>query len=530
VFYFQKYGKYFFIQFFSKISHSSFVGKFFKNKGGKGMNLQLGNVPEQKGQGEKMLKRGLKTRHLTMISIGGAIGTGLFLGSGSAIHTAGPGGAVFAYAFVGMMVYFVMTSLGELSAFMPTSGAFSTYGTKFIDPAFGFALGWTYWFNWAMTIAAELTASTMIMKFWFPHSPSLLWSFSFLALIFLLNYLSVRGYGEGEYWFSFIKVSAIVIFIVIGVLMIFGIMGGEVIGFKNFTVDKAPFSGGMLGTFVIFIAAGFSFQGTEIVGVAAGESENPAKNIPKAIKSVFWRILLFYVLAIFVVGLIIPYTNPNLQSDDIMVSPFTLVFEKAGLAFAASLMNAVILTAVLSAGNSSLYASTRMLYAMAKEGQAPKIFARLNNRGVPIAAIFLTTIIGMLAFLSSIFGDGVVYLWLMNSIGITGFIFWLGISASHYRFRKAFLSQGYSLDQLPYHAKWYPFGPIFAIAVCLIVTLAQNYQAFLADKIDWGSVIAAYLGIPFFLILWLGFKLVKKTKVVDLKECEFDFDFAKKHD
>lgn len=476
------------------------------------------------------LKRGLKSRHLTMISIGGAIGTGLFLGSGAAIHTAGPGGALLAYALVGAMVFFVMTSLGEMAAFMPTSGAFSTYGTKFIDPAFGFALGWTYWFNWAMTIVAELTASTMIMKFWFPNSPSLLWSLSFLLLIFLLNYLSVKGYGEGEYWFSFIKVSAVVIFIIVGVLMIFGIMGGEVIGFKNFTVDKAPFPGGFLGVFIVFIAAGFSFQGTEIVGVAAGESEDPAKNVPKAIKSVFWRILLFYILAIFVIGLIIPYTNSNLASEDVMVSPFTLVFKKAGLAFAASLMNAVILTAVLSAGNSSLYASTRMLYSMAKEGQAPRIFAKLNKRGVPVAAVILTCIVGMLAFLSSIFGDGIVYLWLMNSIGITGFIFWLGISISHYRFRKAFLAQGHSLDKLPYRAKWYPFGPIFAIIIGLIVILAQDYQAFLSDKIDWGSVIAAYMGIPLFLCLWFGFKFIKKTKVVPLEECEIIFDYEKKYD
>jgi lysine-specific permease len=485
------------------------------------------NVPATSGQDERKLKRGLKSRHLTMISIGGAIGTGLFLGSGAAIHTAGPGGALAAYAIVGVMVYFVMTSLGEMSAFMPTSGAFSTYGTKFIDPAFGFALGWTYWFNWAMTIAAELTASVMIMKFWFPNSPSLLWSFSFLLLIFLLNYLSVRGYGEGEYWFSFIKVAAITIFIIVGVLMIFGIMGGEMIGFKNFTIKDAPFPGGMLGTFIIFIAAGFSFQGTEIVGVAAGESEDPARSIPKAIKNVFWRILLFYILAILVVGLIVPYTNPNLQSDSIMVSPFTLVFKKAGLAFAASLMNAVILTAVLSCGNSSLYASTRMLYAMAKEGQAPKIFAKLNKRGLPVAAIILTTLVGALAFLTSIFGDGVIYMWLMNSIGITGFIFWLGICASHYRFRKAFLAQGHSLSELPYKAKWYPFGPIFAMAICLIVTLAQDYQAFLAPHIEWTNIIAAYLGIPFFLVFYFGYKFIRKTKIVPLEECEFNFDYNK---
>ncbi|UQW99014.1 amino acid permease [Rummeliibacillus sp. G93] len=458
-----------------------------------------------------------------MISIGGAIGTGLFLSSGSAIHTAGPGGALLGYMLVGAMVYFVMTSLGEMAAYMPTSGSFSSYASKFVDPAFGFSIGWLYWFNWAMTIAAELTASTMIMKFWFPDSPSWIWSGAFLAIIFLLNYLSVKGYGEGEYWLSLIKVSAIVIFLIVGVLMIFGIMGGEAVGFKNFTMGDAPFSGGILGVFVVFIAAGFSFQGTEIVGVAAGESEDPAKNVPKAIKSVFWRILLFYVFAIFVIGLLIPYTNANLQNDSVMVSPFTLVLKKAGIAFAASLMNAVILSAVLSAGNSSVYASTRMLFSMAKEGQAPRIFGKLNKRGVPVVSMIFTCAIGALAFLASFFGDGTVYLWLMNAIGITGFIFWLGISVSHYRFRKGFLAQGHSLDELPYRAKWFPIGPIFAVACGIIVIIAQNFQAFLADKVDWGSVVAAYLGIPLFLILFFGYKFVRKSKIVKPEEMDFTF-------
>ncbi|GER67220.1 gamma-aminobutyrate permease [Weizmannia acidilactici] len=468
------------------------------------------------------LNRSLKARHLTMISLGGSIGTGLFLGSGAAIYQAGPGGALLAYLVIGVMVYFIMTSLGELASFMPTSGAFSTYATRFIDPALGFALGWNYWYSWAITLAAELSASTLVMKFWFPHSPSWMWSGLFLLVIFLLNILSVKGYGEGEYWFSFIKVATIIIFIVVGTLMIFGIMGGNAIGFKNFTVGDAPFHGGALAALGVFITAGFSFQGTEIVGVAAGESEDPRKNVPKAIRSVFWRILLFYVLAILVIGLVIPYTTKTLQSTNIMVSPFTLVFKKAGLAFAASLMNAVILTAVLSAGNSSLYASTRILYAMAKEGQAPKFFARLNKRGVPVAALVATTIVGALAFLASVFGDGAIYIWLLNAASVTGFIFWLGIAASHYRFRKAYIAQGHSVEELPFHAKWYPFGPIFALVVGLIVILAQDYQAFLGGQIDWMSALAAYLGIPLFVIMWLDYKIAKRTKVVPLKACRID--------
>ncbi|MGG4155054.1 amino acid permease [Peribacillus muralis] len=459
-----------------------------------------------------------------MISLGGAIGTGLFLGSGPAIHSAGPGGALVAYAVIGIMVYFIMTSLGELASFMPVSGAFSTYATRFIDPAIGFALGWNYWFTWAMTLAAELSAATMVMKFWFPHSPSFLWSSMFLVLIFLLNYISVKGYGEGEYWFSLIKVATIVIFIVVGILMIFGIMNGEAIGFKNFTVGDAPFAGGFLATLGIFIAAGFSFQGTEIVGVAAGESEDPAKNVPKAVRSIFWRIFLFYILAILIIGLIVPYTNGSLQGHTIMVSPFTMVFEKVGLAFAASVMNAIILTAVLSAGNSSLYVTSRMLYSMANEGLAPKIFGKLNKRGVPIWGLIVTSLVGMLAFFASVFGDGVIYVWLMNAVGVTGFIFWLGIAASHYRFRKAYIAQGHSLADLPYLSKWFPFGPIFSFVLCFFVLLAQNYQAFLGDHINWAGVMAAYLGIPFFLVMWLGYKFIKKTKVIPLEKCQIDFN------
>ena len=482
------------------------------------------SVKNEQNQPSNTLQRKLKARHLTMISLGGAIGTGLFLGSGPAIHSAGPGGALVAYTVIGIMVYFIMTSLGELASFMPVSGAFSTYATRFIDPALGFALGWNYWFTWAMTLAAELSAATMVMKFWFPHSPSFLWSSLFLVLIFLLNYVSVKGYGEGEYWFSLIKVATIIIFIVVGILMIFGIMNGEAIGFKNFTVGDAPFAGGFLATLGIFIAAGFSFQGTEIVGVAAGESEEPAKNVPRAVRSIFWRIFLFYILAILVIGLIVPYTNGSLQGHTIMVSPFTMVFEKVGLAFAASVMNAIILTAVLSAGNSSLYVTSRMLYSMANEGLAPRIFGKLNKRGVPIWGLIVTSLVGMLAFFASVFGDGVIYIWLMNAVGVTGFIFWLGIAASHYRFRKAYIAQGYSLDDLPYLSKWFPFGPIFSFALCFFVLMAQNYQAFLGDTINWASVIATYIGIPFFLVMWLGYKFIKKTKVIPLEECQIDFD------
>nr|WP_249365406.1 amino acid permease [Cytobacillus citreus] len=466
------------------------------------------------------LKRSLKARHLTMISLGGSIGTGIFLASGGAISTAGPGGALVAYAAIGIMVYFLMTSLAEMAAYMPVAGSFKVYATKFVDPAFGFAIGWNYWYNWAITIAAELAAVVLIMKFWFPESPSFIWSGIALVIMFGLNYLSVRGFGEAEFWFSLIKVVTVIIFIITGILMIFGIMGGEAIGFSNFTIGDAPFNGGFFAILGVFMAAGFSFQGTELLGVAAGESENPEKTIPKAINSVFWRILLFYILAIFVIGMILPYTDERLLSSDISVSPFTLVFERAGFAFAASVMNAIILTAVLSAGNSGMYAATRMLWDLARDGKAPKFLGKLDRRGVPVNALLVTTLVGSLAFLTTFFGDGVVYIWLLNASGMAGFVTWLGIAISHYRFRRAYIAQGKDLNALPYRAKWFPIGPLLAFILCTFIILGQNYQAFIGGTIDWNGIFVSYIGLPLFLIVWLVYKIKYKTKLIPLEECD----------
>ncbi|MFS0781680.1 amino acid permease [Bacillus sp. 1P06AnD] len=474
--------------------------------------------------GKKKLERKLKSRHLMMISLGGTIGTGLFLASGNAIHIAGPGGALLAYSLVGIMVFFLMTSLAEMATYMPVSGSFSTYAAKFVDPALGFALGWNYWFSWAVTIAAELSAVSLVMKFWFPDVNSLVWSAGCLAVLFLLNVLSVKSFGESEYWFALIKVVAVIFFVVTGILMILGIFGGEAIGFKNFTIKDAPFNGGFMTVFGIFMAAGFSFQGTELLGVAAGESQNPRKTIPSAVKSVFWRILLFYILTILVIGLIIPYTNPNLAStDDVTISPFTLVFQKAGFALATSVMNAIILTSILSAGNSGLYAAARMLWNLSKEGNAPRFLGKINKRGIPMNALIATSLVGCLAFLSSLFGDGVVYVWLLNASGLTGFIAWAGIAISHYRFRKAFHAQGKHTDDLIYKAKWYPFGPIFALILCLIIILGQNYSAFAGDSIDWHGLLVSYISLPIFLGCWIGYKWKYKTKVIPLNECDLEY-------
>ena len=470
---------------------------------------------------DTQLKRGLASRHMQMIAIGGAIGTGLFLASGATVANAGPGGALLAYAAIGLMVLLLMQSLGEMSAHQPVAGSFQTFATKFISPSFGFAMGWNYWFNWAVTVAADLVASGLVMAYWFPSVPSWIWAVVFLFIVVGLNALSARVYGEAEFWLAAIKVVIVVVFVVSGVFMIAGVMGTNSPGLSNWTTGDAPFHNGFVGVIAVFMIAGFSFQGTELVGVAAGESENPRRDVPRSIRTVFWRIMFFYIGAIAIIGTLIPFTDPNLlrsSESDIAYSPFTLVFDRLGIAAAAAVMNAVILTSILSAGNSGLYASSRMLHSMALIGQAPRVFCHVTMRGVPLNAMLATAAVSALGFCTALVGEGTAYTWLVSIVGVSGIFMWLGIAACHIRFRRAYLLQGYKLEDLPYRAPFFPFGPILAFGMCLIVLLGQNYEAIFLGQM-W-EIISAYIGVPLFLGVWLGYHLIKKDRMTPLAELD----------
>ncbi|WP_312651886.1 amino acid permease [Aminipila sp.] len=482
----------------------------------------MDNKPREAPSDSK-LERKLKPRQMNMIAIGGAIGTGLFVATGSSISTAGPGGTMIAYMVIGVAVYFMMTALGEMATYLPVAGAFELYSKKYVDPAFGFAMGWNYWYCSTMTIATELVASAIVMKFWFPDSPSAMWSAIFIVLLLALNMVSVSIFGESEFWFAGIKVVTIIIFLVVGVFMIFGIFTNDNPGFSNWTTEEAPFVGGPFGVFGILMVAGFSFIGVEATAIAAGECVNPAKTVPKAINSVFWRILIFYIGAIFVVATLIPYTDPNLLSadvDNVAVSPFTIVFEKSGIAMAASVMNAVILTSILSCGNSTLYSASRLLYSMAVSNHAPKFFAKTSAKGVPIYAVFGTMIIACLCFLTSFAGDSVVYTWLYNATGLTGFMTWFGVCICHLRFRKAFTKQGKDLSVLKYKTKFYPYGTILSLIISGAVIIGQGYYAFSESGVDWYGILVAYIGLPVMIALYVLRKIIKKTKIVPLEEMD----------
>ena len=460
-------------------------------------------------QGE--LNRSLKLRHMNMIAIGGAIGTGLFLASGYTINTAGPGGALLAYGVMGIMVYFLMTSLGEMATYMPVAGSFETYCNKFVDPAFGFAVGWLYWLNWALTLSVEMVAAEIIMKYWFPDVPGWIWVLTFTAILGILNAISVKGFGETEFWFASIKVAAIVIFIIIGGLMILGVIGGHgAYGVANF---KDSFPKGSWAVVVVMFSAAFSFTGTECIGMAAGESEDPDKNMPKAINSVFWRILIFYIGAIFVIGCIIPW-----QDASVNVSPFTLVYESSNIPgfskVAATVMNIVVLTSVLSCANSGLYVGSRMLWSMSREKKAPVFLGKVTKNKVPFNALLFTIAFGLLALTTQVWAASTVYVALFAAVGVSTLIGWLGISISHMRFRKWYLLKGYKLEDLKYKAKLFPFGPIVSLVLCAVVIIGQAY--------DPAAALSLIYGLPVFIILYIFYKIKYKTKLVNLDEVDIE--------
>ncbi|KAJ1669841.1 hypothetical protein GGF38_001948 [Coemansia sp. RSA 25] len=469
------------------------------------------------------LKRRLKGRQMSMIAIGGTIGTGLFIGSGTTLATAGPAGSLIAYLIIGSMVFFVCTSLGEMSTFIPTSDPFNHFAARFMDPALGFAFGWNYWFSWMLTVASELVACGIIVQYWLPHINGIVWSLIALVTMFLLNAISVRGYGEAEFWMSSLKVLAVFVFLIVGILTITGVTGGDYIGGRNWNVEGAPFKDHIVGILKACIVAAFSFQGTEIVGVTVGECANPRRDVPRAIRSVFWRILFFYISSILIIGLAIPNDNKNLVEaggvGDVGISPFTMIFEMAGASWAAHIMNAVVLITILSAGNSGLYACTRVMWVLAKEGKAPKILRKVTKYGVPIWALVFTALWSTVIFCISLAGNQDVYIFLINLSGLTGIGFWLGIGLCHWRFRRAYVAQGYDVQDLPYRAAFFPFGPIYALALLVIIIFGQGYGT-IWPQFDALGFVSTYLALPLFLIFWLTWKFTKKTKWIKLVDVD----------
>ncbi|MDO7906267.1 S-methylmethionine permease [Paenibacillus sp. JX-17] len=437
-------------------------------------------------------QRKMQARHVIMLSLGGVIGTGLFLSSGYTIQQAGPFGTILSYLIGALAVYLVMLCLGELSVHMPETGAFHTYAARYIGPGTGYTVAWLYWLTWTVALGSEFTAAGLLMQRWFPTIEVWIWSALFAIVILFVNVLTVRFFAESEFWFSAIKVLAIVVFIIVGAGAMFGIIPMENSQpaplFGNF-VSAGWFPNGAFAIVMTMLAVNFAFSGTELIGIAAGETVDPKKTIPKAIRTTLWRLIIFFVGTIVVLSALLPMAEAGVTE-----SPFVTVFEKIGVPYAADIMNVVILTAILSAANSGLYASSRMLWSLADKKTVSPVFAKLNGKGVPVNAVIFSMAGGGLALLSSIFAPNTVYIALVSISGLAVVVVWMSISLSQLLFRRQYIREGGLVKDLAYVTPWYPVVPIASFLLCLASLIGIAF--------DPTQRIALYCGIPFILLCY----------------------------
>ncbi|RFU32295.1 hypothetical protein B7463_g4034, partial [Scytalidium lignicola] len=476
------------------------------------------------------LARRLKGRHLQMIAIGGSIGTGLFIGSGTALATGGPASLLIAFILMGVVLFCTVQALGEMAVTFPVAGSFSAFATRFIDPGWGFALGWNYAIQWMFTMPLEVMSAAITLQFWNFPIPATVCITIFLAAIMLINLCNVKVFGEVEYSFSIFKVTAVIGFIILGAVINCG--GDQDTGYigGRYWVNPGAFHNGFKGFCNILVTAAFSFAGTELVGLAAAETHNPSKSLPTAIKQVFWRIAIFYVLSIAIVGLLVPYNSTRLisrNSVDSKASPFTIAIQSAGIAGLDSVMNAVVMVAVLSVANSSMYGSSRTLAALAEQGQAPKILAYIDRQGRPLVSIGVSGAAGLLAYLYVSPASGEAFTWLLALSGLSSVLTWASICFAHIRFRKAWVQQGNLLSGLVYRSPLGTAGSWVGLISLLLILVAQFWVAIspVGDSSSSPGDIAknffeAYLCMPIVLVCYAGYKLFYKTKYVNIDKID----------
>ncbi|KAJ2979240.1 hypothetical protein NQ176_g3371 [Zarea fungicola] len=489
--------------------------------------LNQGGIDIETGSTGEGLSRELRGRHLQFIAIGAALGTGLFLGIGSTLASAGPGSLLIAFLFVGTIVYSLMVALAEMATYLPVPGSFTVYASRFVDPTLGFSMGWIYWFSWVITFGLELTAAGLIIQYWDSKLSIGIWIAVFWFIFTAANFLPIRWFGEFEMYLSSIKVITVVGFVIFSICVNAGVGQEGYIGFKYWR-DPGAFaeyivSGGtgqFVGFWATLITAGFSFQGTELVAVGAGETADPRKTIPKAIRSTFWGIFGLFMATVFFVGINIPYTDERLSSDkkDASASPLVLVAVRAGISVLPSIINAVLLTAVLSAANSDLYSSSRILIGLAEDGHAPKFFKRTNRWGTPYWSVGFCCLFGFLGFLNLSKNGETVFNWLLNITSVAGFITWSLINYCHIRFMKALSAQNVDRKSLPYMAPFQPYLSWYGLFFNVLIIITSGFTVFM--EWDTSNFFAAYVSLLIFVVFYVGHKLFYRTKVVPLAEVD----------
>jgi amino acid transporter, AAT family len=442
---------------------------------------------------EQDLVRGLKGRHVQMIAIGGAIGVGLFLGSATAISRAGPG-LVLAYALGGLAVFFIMRALGELLLYRPVAGSFASYAEEFVGPWAGFFTGWSYWFMWIVTGMAEITAVAVYINYWFPDVPQWIPALIALAVLYAANLIAVNVFGEMEFWFALVKVVTIIAMMVIGLVVILFDVGelGQTASFANLVNHGGFFPTGILGVVLVLQIVMFAYQGVELVGVTAGEAENPERVLPQAVNSIIWRILLFYLGALIIIMSVLPWTEYQPG-----VSPFVHVFERVGIPAAAGIINFVVITAAASSCNSGIFSTGRMLYTLAQFRQAPAAFARVSARHVPSVAITFSAGLMLIGVVLNYLVPEEVFVW-VTSVALVGSLWtWSMIMYAHLKFREAVVA-----GRVPASKFRMPGAPVANWAVIGFLILIAVFLG-----LDEDTRVALYVAPFWFALLALGYRM-----------------------
>ncbi|TVY32205.1 Dicarboxylic amino acid permease [Lachnellula occidentalis] len=485
------------------------------------------------------LHRGLKSRQITMIAIGGAIGTGLIIGTGKSLAQAGPAPLFIGYLLVGFLCFLVMAALGEMAAWLPMSSGFTGYATRFCDPALGFALGWNYWFKYIIVTPNNLTAASLVIQYWVPRDKVNPGAFIavFLVVVVLINYFGVKFFGEFEFYLSSIKVIVILGLILLSLILAAG--GGpnhHATGFqywKNPGAFKPYILEGSAGRFLAvwstFTTAVFAYLGTELVGVTVGEAANPRKVIPRAIKLTFYRILLFYVVLVFFLGMLVPYNSKDLidankkSSSTASASPFVVAIKLSGIKVLPGIFNACVLIFVFSAANSDLYIASRTLYGLAHEHKAPKIFGWTDKRGMPVYALALSTLFCLLAFLGCNTSSYTVFGYFVNLVTMFGLLTWISILISHIYFVRARRAQNIPDTALAYVAPLGVYGSYGALVFSCLIAFFKGFALFCykktaakgtTPKFDTPTFVTTYLAIPLYIIMIFGYKFIMKSETV----------------
>lgn len=489
-------------------------------------------INQQPDNPHQTLRREFKPRQVNMLAIAGAIGTGLIIGTGTGLSRGGPASLLIAFIITGSLIYFVMTALGEMAAFLPNDQGFNGYASRYVDPALGFAMGWNYFFTYAIVLPNNLTAAGLIIQYWRPDLNVAIWVTVFAVLVISINVLHVGSFGEAEFVLSTIKIITLVtVMITCLVVSLGGAPAHGRVGFQYWT-DPGAFAeylqpgtlGRFLGFWACMVQACFSYTGTEVVGSAFGETPNPRVTIPRAIRQTLWRICFFYIIGVLTLSMAVPYNNERLVGAtkarvSAAASPYVIAMAIGGIKVLPDIVNACLLVFVISSANTDIYVGARTLYSLAKDGHAPAIFLYTTEKGVPMYGVAATSVFVLLGYMNVSKSASSVFGYLVSLVTVFGALNWISVLTSYLGFRRGMKAQGIDRNQLPYRGPLQPYGAWYALGLTILIIIFNGYNAFM-PKFDPATFVTCYIGIAVYLINIFGWKFIKRTKRVKANEMD----------